>query len=360
VKKKPYSSLGASPKALPQAQVPEGCPFCREAALAPGVLFETTQFVVVCDHAPLVPGHLLIIPRPHLACYGALPRPFYAELTALKSRLTAFLTEFYGEPLYFEQGMVGQTVPHAHLHAVPAPCAGAFLDRLRGGRPLEAPRGLASLRRWYDQRGPYLYGEALSQGCLRAPGEPLTGSLRALFLEVLGAEAPRPEDVPALVREARERWRSYQQANGQLTTRVVTCFLEYDGRVCLLKRSEAVGSGRGKWHAVSGYLPEGKDPLSHAYDELGEETGLTRGHVRLRRHAGSLVFADRGGGRPWEVDAFLFSAATPALTLNWEHVEYAWVAPPDLAAYDCLPWLRALYDAVATDGVDASSSNSRP
>src|SRR5581483_922345 len=49
----------------------------------------------------------------------------------------------------------------------------------------------------------------------------------------------------------------------------------------------------------------------------------------------------RGGGRPWEVDAFLFSAATPALTLNWEHVEYAWVAPPDLAAYDCLPWLRA-------------------
>ncbi len=360
MKKKPASPLRLSGRALPQAQVPEGCPFCREAALAPGVLFETTQFVVVCDRAPLTPGHLLIIPRLHLACYGALPRALYEELGTLKARLAAFLAGAYAEPVFFEQGLVGQTVPHAHLHAVPTPCAEAFLARLRGDRAADAPRSLGSLRRWYDQRGPYLYAEGLGQGYLRAPDELASRSLRALLRELLDGAAPAPEDVPAITRTVRERWRSFQQANGQATTRVVTCFLEHEGRVCLLKRSDAVGSGRGKWHAVSGYLPDGKDPLSHAYDELAEETGLTRGHVRLLRHAGSLLFADRAGGRPWEVDAFLFTAATPALTLNWEHVAYAWVTPPDLAGYDCLPWLHALYEAVAADGAGAASSNSRP
>jgi 8-oxo-dGTP pyrophosphatase MutT (NUDIX family) len=158
----------------------------------------------------------------------------------------------------------------------------------------------------------------------------------------------------------RQRWRRFEIEQGQTTTRVVTCFLEHGGRICVLKRSDAVGSGRGKWHAVSGYLPRGKDPLAHAYDEVAEETGLARAELRLQGWVPALTFPDRAGGRPWEVDAFLFRARTEALTLNWEHVAYAWVAPADLDAYDCLPWLRTLYEAVAADGAGAGVSNSRP
>src|SRR5206468_2929096 len=159
-----------------------------------------------------------------------------------------------------------------------------------------------------------------------APQGTPAGNLKTAFSQALGASRPAPDATPDITREVRARWQRFEQAHGRATTRVITCFLEYAGTVCLLKRSEAVGSGRGKWHAVSGYLPEGKDPLDHAYDELAEETGLTPGHVKLTRHAGPVLFPDRAGGRPWEVDAFLFRAATPALTLNWEHVEYAWVA----------------------------------
>src|SRR5438874_2157070 len=90
---------GAVAAAAPAAQVPEGCPFCHEAALAPGVLVETSQLLVVCDRAPLVPGHLLIIPRPHLACYGALPRTLYSEFRALKARVAEFLAEAYAPPV---------------------------------------------------------------------------------------------------------------------------------------------------------------------------------------------------------------------------------------------------------------------
>src|SRR5919199_4141071 len=91
----PGSARRAAPRAAAFTQVPEGCPFCHEAAVAPGVLAETPQFLVVCDRAPLVPGHLLLIPHQHLACYGALPRSLYSEFRALKARIGEFLAEAY-------------------------------------------------------------------------------------------------------------------------------------------------------------------------------------------------------------------------------------------------------------------------
>jgi diadenosine tetraphosphate (Ap4A) HIT family hydrolase/8-oxo-dGTP pyrophosphatase MutT (NUDIX family) len=319
---------------------------------------ETPQFLVVCDRAPLVPGHLLLIPRPHLACYGALPRRLYSEFRALKARIAAFLAEAFAPPVFFEHGVVAQTVPHAHLHAVPARLGTPLAPILARGDTAPA-RGLGSLRRWYGGRRPYVYYEEDDRGYLLAPDGTPAGNLKTAFGQALGSTRPAPDDVPGITRQVRERWQHFEQARGRGTTRVVTCFLEHAGLICLLKRSEAVGSGRGKWHAVSGYLPEGKDPLGHAYDELAEETGLTAGHVELRRHAGPLLFGDRAGGRPWEVDAFLFHAGTPALSLNWEHVEYAWVPPERLADYDCFPWLQTLYEAVA-DGAETGSANSRP
>jgi 8-oxo-dGTP diphosphatase len=357
---KPGASPRGRPRELPLAQVPEGCPFCHEAAVAPGVLVETPQFIVVCDRAPLVPGHLLIIPRPHLACYGALPRLLSDEFHALKGRVAEFLAEAYAPPVFFEHGLVAQTVPHAHLHAVPTSAEAAPLAGLRADGIAARARGLGSLRRWYAQRGPYVYYEERARGYVLPPDGTPAGNLKTAFAQVLGEERPSSDEVPAITRQVRERWQRYELARGRGTTRVVTCFLEHGGAICLFKRSEAVGSGRGKWHAVSGYLPEGKDPLGHAYDELAEETGLTRGHLKLRRDVGPLLFADRAGGRPWEVYAYLFSAATPALTLNWEHVAYVWARPEALGEYDCLPWLRALYEAVAADGAAAPSSNSRP
>jgi diadenosine tetraphosphate (Ap4A) HIT family hydrolase len=342
------------------AQVPEGCPFCHEAAVAPGVLVETPQFLVICDRAPIVPGHLLIIPRPHLACYGALPRTMAAEFRALKDRVAEFLSEAFGPPVFFEHGLVAQTVPHAHLHAVPLQPVASVLADLRAGRETARARGLASLRRWYGTHGAYVYYEQDARGYLLPPDGTPAGNLKAAFARALGEMRPAPDEVPAITRAVRERWQRHELARGRDTTRVVTCFLEHGGAICLLKRSEFVGSGRGKWHAVSGYLPEGKDPLGHAYDELAEETGLTRGHLQLRRAVGPLLFPDRAGGRPWEVYPYLFSTATAALTLNWEHVAYVWVRPEGLADYDCLPWLRALYDAVAPDGAGAPRSNSRP
>jgi len=42
---------------------------------------------------------------------------------------------------------------------------------------------------------------------------------------------------------------------------VVTSFLEYDNKILILRRSQAVGTYQGKWAGVSGYIEEGNISL---------------------------------------------------------------------------------------------------
>jgi diadenosine tetraphosphate (Ap4A) HIT family hydrolase len=133
------------------------CVFCAHDALAV-VLAETDHFLVIADHAPLAEGHLLIVPRDHYACYGALPADLDVEAHDLRERATRFLTEIYRTPIFFEHGVFRQTVSHAHLHALPLGAANhGFADAVsRIGRP--AP-SLEALRAWYAERGHYFYLE---------------------------------------------------------------------------------------------------------------------------------------------------------------------------------------------------------
>lgn len=135
----------------------QGCAFCERARLE-HVLFESDNFFLLADHAPLVEGHLLIIPRDHYACYGALPTELEDELLTLKRRVSSFLETAYRQPAYFEHGVFRQTVYHAHLHAFP------FGPINIDVHTLAAPEGrhvktLADVRAWYADRGQYFYLE---------------------------------------------------------------------------------------------------------------------------------------------------------------------------------------------------------
>ena len=137
------------------------CAFCAHTALDV-VLAETEHCLVIADHAPLAEGHLLIVPREHYACYGALPEPFDDEARELRERATRFLTDTYRAPIFFEHGVFRQTVFHAHLHALPLGAASpGFADEVgRIGCP--APSSDA-LRAWYAAQGHYFYLETLRE-----------------------------------------------------------------------------------------------------------------------------------------------------------------------------------------------------
>lgn len=133
------------------------CVFCAHDTLDV-VLEETEHFLVIADHAPLAEGHLLIVPRDHFACYGALPQELDDEAHDLRERATRFLTSAYRPPIFFEHGVFRQTVSHAHLHALPLGAAShGFADEV--GRIGRSAPSLDALRAWYAEQGHYFYLE---------------------------------------------------------------------------------------------------------------------------------------------------------------------------------------------------------
>jgi diadenosine tetraphosphate (Ap4A) HIT family hydrolase len=163
------------------------------------VLDETEHFFLLADHAPLIEGHLLIVPRDHYACYGAVPEELEPELLALKSRVRRFLSTAYREPVFFEHGVFRQTVYHAHLHSMPF--GTVALDP--SAMALEAGRHadhLRDVRDWYAEQGHYFYLECpASNGMHVATLFPpnldqyfhVLGALRAVTGELSGWQ-PQP------------------------------------------------------------------------------------------------------------------------------------------------------------------------
>ena len=130
--------------------------------------------------------------------------------------------------------------------------------------------------------------------------------------------------------------------------RVVTCFLEYDNKIPLLRRSERVGTYRGRWAGISGYIEEGNTPYQQALEEIKEETGLDKEDVKLIKEGQPLEVVDEQMGRKWIVHPFRFQVMKPGkIQMDWEHTELRWVDPEDIAKYETVPKLLEAWESVA-------------
>jgi translation initiation factor 2B subunit (eIF-2B alpha/beta/delta family)/8-oxo-dGTP pyrophosphatase MutT (NUDIX family) len=127
-------------------------------------------------------------------------------------------------------------------------------------------------------------------------------------------------------------------------TQVVTCFLRNRGEVLLLRRSEAVGSYRGKWGAVAGYA-EGSAEQA-ATREIAEETGLADS-VELVRQGESFPVEAPELEKRWIVHPFLFDCGCRDFKLDRESVEGEWVSPTEILRRDTVPELWTSYSRVA-------------
>ncbi len=127
---------------------------------------------------------------------------------------------------------------------------------------------------------------------------------------------------------------------------VVTVFLTHHSKVLLLKRSSKVSTYKGHWAGVSGYL-ENEDPLNQAYTEMAEEVGLGRKDVTLLRVGKPLEIVDESRDRAWRVHPFLFAVYDPEkIRLDWEHIEFRWVRPEELAGLRTVPALKETLERV--------------
>ena len=140
-----------------------------------------------------------------------------------------------------------------------------------------------------------------------------------------------------------------QQEMGEFQD-VVTVFLTHRSKILVLKRSSKVGTYRGHWAGVSGYL-ESEDPLKQAYSEMAEEVGLSKQDVTLVKAGNPLEIVDDAQNRAWRVHPFLFAVHEPdKIRLDWENIEMRWILPEETDQLKTVPALKETLDRVIGDG----------
>ncbi len=141
------------------------CPFCKRTEIS-YILKETPNFLLAADHAPLVEGHILIIPKQHFTCYGEVPAKLDDELFSLKQEVQQFFTSYYAPTVFWEHGIFKQTVFHAHLHCFPWGISGYDLQENLHNVIVSSQD---EVRQWYTLQGNYFYMEDSDRALLFAP-----------------------------------------------------------------------------------------------------------------------------------------------------------------------------------------------
>ena len=98
----------------------------------------------------------------------------------------------------------------------------------------------------------------------------------------------------------------------------VTCFLESDGEILIMRRSGKVVTYRGSWGAVSGYLDTTAD--EQALVEIREEASLYEEDLEFVRKGEPLPVEDEKYGIRWIVHPYLFRIKDRSkIKIDWEH-----------------------------------------
>ena len=129
---------------------------------------------------------------------------------------------------------------------------------------------------------------------------------------------------------------------------IVTAFIEYRGRILLLRRSQKVKTMKGKWAGVSGYIEKSEEPVRRALTEIEEETGFSNENIKFLEEGKPLEAADnmRPNNITWVVHPFYFRSNTDDVHLDWEHDAYQWINPSEIEKFDTVPRLKEAFGRV--------------
>lgn len=101
----------------------DGCTFCSIVGgeLPAHVVLDDDAVVAFLDIRPLFPGHVLVVPRAHVAALPDLPADQVGPLFERVQRLSVAVRDATGAQGTFVavNNVVSQSVPHLHVHVVP-------------------------------------------------------------------------------------------------------------------------------------------------------------------------------------------------------------------------------------------------
>jgi 8-oxo-dGTP pyrophosphatase MutT (NUDIX family) len=122
--------------------------------------------------------------------------------------------------------------------------------------------------------------------------------------------------------------------------KAVTSFLESDGEILILLRSERVSTYRGRWAGVSGSIDEGSTADEQALREIEEETSLSEQDIELVRKGEPQLIDDKKLDFRKVVHPYLFHIKDRRkIKIDWEHKEARWIKPEEIGNYHTVPML---------------------
>jgi histidine triad (HIT) family protein len=102
--------------------VQAGCVFCAVIGGAEHLsIYRDEHVVAFLDHAPVFPGHTLIVPARHYETLDDMPQSEVPPLFLLARRLSIAFRAALGADGSFiaVNTRISQSVPHVHVHVVP-------------------------------------------------------------------------------------------------------------------------------------------------------------------------------------------------------------------------------------------------
>jgi histidine triad (HIT) family protein len=104
--------------------MPRGeCLFCEIVAgeHPAEIVLNESDVVAFLDHRPVFKGHVLVVPREHVATLPELPTPLLTDVFVAVQRCAQAMVDGLGAQGSWiaQNNVVSQAVPHVHVHVVP-------------------------------------------------------------------------------------------------------------------------------------------------------------------------------------------------------------------------------------------------
>lgn len=103
------------------------CIFCKiiNGEIPSNKVFENKNFLVFLDIKPVSDGHLLIIPKKHIVWMQEAPDKIIGDIFKLTKKMMLALKKGL-KCDYIQVSIVGNEVPHFHVHLIPRYTGDAF------------------------------------------------------------------------------------------------------------------------------------------------------------------------------------------------------------------------------------------
>ena len=111
----------------------------------------------------------------------------------------------------------------------------------------------------------------------------------------------------------------------------------FNGKVLLVQRSKTLRLYPGYWNGISGFLDDNKSLEQKIHEEIREELGLSRGHLRSIKLGKIFDQESPKYKKTWIVHPILVKIDTDKVRLDWEAQNYVWVKPNEAKKMSLMP-----------------------